>query len=105
MRGGHRYGVFFFIQATEYIKAYNESLPEFTPTPEEVDSGLTRLSEDFGFTATLYRTAREMNMKPEELIHWSAREFYHLVRYLAWEGHAQREYSEIMAAKSRQASK
>jgi hypothetical protein len=39
------------------------------------------------------------------LIHWSAREFYHLVRYLAWEGHAQREYSEIMAAKSRQASK
>ena len=30
---------------------------------------------------------------------WTAREFYHLALYLAWEAKAQNKYSEIMARK------
>jgi hypothetical protein len=33
---------------------------------------------------------------------WSAREFYHQVRYKAFEGQAQKRYSELMTAKANQ---
>lgn len=41
-----------------------------------------------------------MSIDPEKFVHdWSAREFWHLVRFLSWESKAQRDYSEIIAAK------
>ena len=101
MRGGHRYRFFFFIQSAEYLTTYNESLPDFTPTPEEVDAGFSWLSESFEFSATLYRTSREMNINPEVLVNdWNAREFWHLVRFLSWESKVQRDYQELMSAKA-----
>jgi len=41
-----------------------------------------------------------MSMNPETFMEWSAREFYHLVRYHAWKGYYEREYSKIMSAKA-----
>jgi hypothetical protein len=38
-------------------------------------------------------------MNPETFMEWSAREFYHLVRFLSWESDSQREYSKIMGEK------
>jgi hypothetical protein len=38
-------------------------------------------------------------MNPETFMGWSAREFYHLVRFLSWEADSQREYSKIMGEK------
>ena len=100
MRGGHRYGEFFFISAAEYITTFQESLPDPDPSVEEVNSGLTRLSEDFGFYATLVNitggVATEMERVCQE---WSAREFYHLVRYRSFESHALKEYQRLIANK------
>lgn len=31
---------------------------------------------------------------------WSVREFYHLVRFHAWQSHGQNEYSKLMAMKA-----
>lgn len=43
-----------------------------------------------------------MSIEPDTFLHkWNAREFYYLICYLAWEGKAQRDYQEIMAAKAR----
>jgi hypothetical protein len=64
-----------------------------------VAAGLPRLSEEFGFSATLFRVSREMSMNPELFMTWTAREFYHMVRFLAWEADHQREYSKIMGEK------
>ena len=90
---------FFFRQALEFINEYNETLPEHTPTPEEVDSGLTGLSEDFGFSATLFDTSEAMSISPETFCHqWNVKEFYHLIRYRAWKAHAQNEYRKQVAA-------
>jgi hypothetical protein len=91
---------FFFIQAAQYLNEYSESLPEVKPTPEEVASGLTRISEVFGFSSTLFHEAERMSIPPEDFCNdWSAREFWHLVRLHAWESDAQREYSRIMGEK------
>ena len=96
----------FFIQAVEYISAYNESLPDVMATPEEVDSGLAGLSEDFGFSATLFRISREMSIAPETFCStWNAREFYHLVLFLSWEAKCQKDYSEMMSAKMQRNNK
>ena len=41
-----------------------------------------------------------MSIAPDKFLDdWSAQEFYHLVRFLSWEGKAQKDYSEIIAAK------
>lgn len=97
----HSNGEFFFVQTVTFTNDYASTLPESTPTPEEVASGLTRLSEVFGFPATLYRISREMSIDPKEFLKdWTAREFYHLVRFLSWESDSQREYSKIMGSKS-----
>jgi hypothetical protein len=106
VRGGHRNRCFFFIQASEFITAVQESLPDFFPTNEEYESGLADLSKDFGFMSTLVRTAREMSIAPEVLCNdWNAREFYHLVRYLSWEAKAQHDYQELMNAKAKAQTK
>lgn len=92
---------FFFSQADEFITAYNDTLPEHTATPEEVDSGLTGLSEDFGFFASLVRISREMSINPEVLLEWDVKSFYHLQRFLSWESHATNEYGKLMGAKAK----
>jgi hypothetical protein len=100
VHGGHRYGCFFFIQAIEYITAFNESLPDADPSPEEVNSGLTRLSEDFGFFATLTNITGGVPSEMERVCQeWSTREFYHLVRYRSFESHALKEYQRLIAMK------
>ena len=106
MCGSDRDGRFFFVQAIEFIQAYNESLPDVFPTAEEYDSGLAYLSQDFGFSATLFRTSREMSIDPERFVHdWNVREFYHLIRYLSWESKAQRDYQDLMAQKAKSGMK
>jgi hypothetical protein len=101
VRGGVRYRCFFFIQAVAFIEKYNNAFPENNPTPEEVESGLTRLSEDFGFVSTLYTVSREMTINPKELEYeWPAKDFYDLQLYLAWEAKAKRDYHEIMSKKA-----
>jgi len=41
-----------------------------------------------------------MSINPSEFVHeWSAREFYHLIRFLSWESKTQRDYQDLMAAK------
>ena len=100
MCGGHGYRRFFFISAAEYITTYNESLPDPDPSPEEVNSGLTRLSEDFGFFATLVNITGGSPSEMEKVCQdWSASEFYHLVRYRSFESHALKEYQKLVAAK------
>ena len=67
-----------------------------------MDSGLSWLSEDFGFSATLFRVSREMNIEPDKLCNdYSVTEFYHMSRFLAWEKHAESEYQKIMSLKNR----
>jgi len=100
MPGGHRYRGFFFISAAEYITAFNESLPDADPSVEEVNSGLTRLSEDFGFFATLTNITGGVPTEMERVCQeWSAREFYHLVRYRSFESHAMKEYQRLISMK------
>ena len=90
---------FFFIQATTYLTAYIDTLPDHSPTAEEIDSGLSGLSEDFGTYASIIRIAREMSIEPDTLYGWPAVNFYHLQRFLAWEGHFTNEYHELMRMK------
>jgi hypothetical protein len=98
MHRSNRNGCFFFVQAIEYITTFNDSLPDSSSTPEEVNSGLTRLSEDFGFFATLTQITGGVPSEMEKVCNdWSAREFYHLVRYRSFESQAQRRYAELMA--------
>lgn len=102
MRGGHRYRCFFFIQASKFITAYNEGLPDVYPTNEEIEAGLHYLSEDFPVTATLFRISREMSIAPEVFMNdWSAREYYHLVNFLSWESKYQRDYQDIISRKNK----
>lgn len=43
-----------------------------------------------------------MSISPKVFLdEWSAKEFYDLSMYLAWEGKASRDYSEIMQQKNR----
>lgn len=99
MYADHSDRFFFFRQATEYINKYAESLPESKPTPEEDAAGLPRLSEVFGFSATLFETAERMSMDYYLFLERPAAEFYHLVRYQAWRADAQEEYRKIMGNK------
>jgi hypothetical protein len=92
--------IFFFKQAVEYINEYSSSLPESNSTPEEVAAGLTRLSEVFGFSSTLFEASERMSISPEDFCRdWSARDFWHMIRYHSWRADAQREYSKIMGDK------
>lgn len=93
---------FFFIQATEFITAYNDTLPEHTPTSEEVDSGLSGISEDFGFAATLFTESERMSIDYEIFLERDVMTFYHLTRLHAWQAKATNEYSKLMAAKGKQ---
>jgi hypothetical protein len=97
--GSHPVGWFFFSQATTYINEYAASLPEGNATAEEVAAGLTRLSEVFGFSATLFEAGERMSVNPQHFMEWSAREFWHMIRYHSWKMDATREYSKIMAEK------
>ena len=99
MYRGHSIRYFFFIQAITYINEYAASLPESNATPEEVAAGLTRLSEVFGFSATLFEAGERMSVNPQHFMDWSAREFWHMIRYHSWKMDATREYSKIMAEK------
>jgi hypothetical protein len=102
MRGGHQYRGFFFIQAAQFITAYQNNLPETYPTPEESEAGLSDLSKDFGFSALLFRVSREMHINPVEFCNeWSARDFYHLCSFLTWEAKCQRDYHELIATKNK----
>jgi hypothetical protein len=40
-----------------------------------------------------------MSVNPQHFMEWSAREFWHMIRYHAWRMDATREYSKIMAEK------
>jgi hypothetical protein len=99
MHPGNSNRLFFFIQATNYLKAYAETLPDHSPTSEEIDSGLSGLSEDFGIYASVIRIAREMSIEPDTLYGWPTVNFYHLQRFLAWEGHFTNQYHELMRNK------
>lgn len=100
MHGGNQHRSFFFIQANDYLTQYYNTLPDHTSTPEEDAAGLSGLSKDFGFAATLFDTSEAMSINPEVFCNdWSARDFHHLVRYRAWKSHVQNEYSKIMTAK------
>lgn len=99
MPGGHRYRGFFYGQALEFITLHNKDLPNYTPTVEEEEAGIPNLTRVFGFYAVLINTAQEMNLNPELLLSWSAREFYHLTKYLAWRRDASDRYRSIMTPK------
>ena len=91
---------FFFIQAITYINEYAASLPESNATPEEVAAGLTRLSEVFGFSATLFSVAERMSISPETFLNnWTAKFFYDLVLYQAHRAHYEAEYQKLISAK------
>src|SRR6187455_2537649 len=99
MYRGYSKRYFFFIQAITYINEYAASLPESNATPEEVAAGLTRLSEVFGFSATLFEAAERIGVDPDIFMPWPARQFWHMIRYHSWKMDATREYSKIMAEK------
>jgi hypothetical protein len=40
-----------------------------------------------------------MSVNPETFMQWTAREFYHLVRFHAWRSSGENEYRKIMGAK------
>lgn len=40
-----------------------------------------------------------MSVNPEVFMTWTARDFYHMVRFHAWESQAEREYSKLMGNK------
>ena len=102
MYGGYENGCFFFIQASEFDAQHRDSLPEYNPTPEEVESGLTGLSEDFGFSSLLFHESEKMSIAPDYFLQkWSAQEFYLLVKFHAWEAHAEKRYDELMRLKQK----
>ena len=91
---------FFFLQAIEFGNQHRDALPEHIPTPEEIDSGLAGISEDFGFFATLIHESERLPIAPNEFLRdWNVQEFYNLIKLHAWEAHAEKEYSKLMSSK------
>lgn len=101
MPGGHECGKFFSSQVLEYSKRLADELPTQEYTNEEEQAGFKRISETFGFYATMDNIARYVGEDDETVLKWSVNKFYTKVKYLAWRADAQRKYQDILNKKSK----
>lgn len=101
MPGGHECGKFFSSQVSKYSKWLADELPAQEYTNEEEQAGFKRISEAFGFYATMDNIARYVGESDETVMRWSVNKFYAKVRYLAWRADAQRKYQDILNKKNK----
>ena len=92
MPGGHECGKFFSGQVLEYSKRLADELPTQEYTDAEEQAGFKRISETFGFYATMDNIARYVGEDDEEVLKWSVNKFYTKVKYLAWRADAQSQH-------------
>lgn len=101
MRGGHECGDFFYGQVRRFKAWLADELPVSEYSPDEEAAGFRRISETFGFYSTLDKIARYLGCSDQQALRLSVNEFYTKVRYLAHLAKAQKEYNDILNAKSK----
>lgn len=99
MPGGAGSRNFFSNQVHEYSNRLVDELPETKYTADEEEAGFKRLSETFGFYASLDNIARYVGQTDQEVLKWSVNEYYTKLKLLSWRADAQRKYQDIMKNK------
>ena len=85
----------------EFNKRLADELPTQEYSPEEEAAGFRRISETFGFYATMDNIARYLGVSDKEVLKLTVNEFYTKVKYLAWRAHAQKELQNILNQKAK----